>query len=267
MSHGPLVVCSLYRPPNTDTTGFIKEFECFANSMLKEKLDWIVGTNHNMDFLKSNIHKNTQTFIDKILECRMIPTITQPTRISKTTATLIDNILITQKHCEWYDSCVLIDDISAHLPCMIRIRSYKASKKKVTYIESRDTRTKCVERLKENLSAINWQEMIDAAQSNNTDSIFQTFHSELLKQIDNFCPVTKCKRKPSELRKEPWVTGRLLKSIRHSKSLYKASIKNSAGKKKRDKYHNYMIVLKKTKKVAKKLYYINSCNEYKCNTK
>ena len=107
-----------------------------------------MGTNHNMDFLKSNIHKNTQTFIDKILECRMIPTITQPTRISKTTATLIDNILITQKHCEWYDSCVLIDDISDHLPCLIRIRSYKATKKKVTYIESRDTRTKYVKRLK-----------------------------------------------------------------------------------------------------------------------
>ena len=75
LSHGPLVVCSLYRPPNTETTGFIKEFESFSNSMLKEKQDWIVGTDHKIDFLKSNTHKNTQSFIDKLLDCRMIPTI------------------------------------------------------------------------------------------------------------------------------------------------------------------------------------------------
>ena len=234
--------------------------------MVKEKLDWIVGTDHNMDFLKSNANNNTQSFIHKILECRMIPTITRPTWICKTTATLIDNILITQKHCEWYDSCVLIDDISDHLPCMIRIRSYKSTKKTVTYIESRDTMNKCVKRLKENLSAINCQEMIETTHPNSTNNIFQTFHSELLK-LKFFCPVTKHKIKPSELRIEPWVTGRLLKSIRQSKSLYKASIKKSTGVKEREKYHNYMKVLKKTKQVAKKLYYIKSCNEYKSNTK
>ena len=76
VKYGPVAVCSLYRPPNTDTTKFVREFEVFTNLMKKEKLDWIAGMDHNMDLLKSNVHKNTQAFIETILECNMLPTIT-----------------------------------------------------------------------------------------------------------------------------------------------------------------------------------------------
>ena len=50
-----------------------------------------------MDFLKASRHTNTQKFMEYNLEINMLPVITKPTRITDTSATLIDNILISGK--------------------------------------------------------------------------------------------------------------------------------------------------------------------------
>ena len=60
----------------------------------------VIGLDHNLDFLKSAVHKNTCRFIDLNLEQELVPTITRPSHITKSTATLIDNILVSQKFCE-----------------------------------------------------------------------------------------------------------------------------------------------------------------------
>ena len=55
----------------------------------------IIGTDHNLDFIKNNVHQVTQDFIAYNLEANLIPVITHPTRIMKSSATLIDNIFIS----------------------------------------------------------------------------------------------------------------------------------------------------------------------------
>ena len=85
-----------------------------------------------------------------------VPTITKPTRISKTTAqTLIDNILISEDLQEKFSSGILIDNSSDHLPCYTTLKNVLLSKKAPTMIISRDTRPKCVEWLKEKLETEN----------------------------------------------------------------------------------------------------------------
>ena len=85
----------------------------------------IIGLDHNLDFLKSNTHSGTNQFIQHNLDFNMIPTITRPTRITKNSATLIDNILVSQSLCGNYDSGILVDDISDHMPSICVIRSLK----------------------------------------------------------------------------------------------------------------------------------------------
>ena len=233
------MVCSIYHPPNTAPALFTEELEWLANALLKQKTDWIIGTDHNMDFLKVGMQRNTQQFIDMLLECRMTPTITCPTRISKTSATLIDNILVTQWHCKRYESCVLIDDLSDHLPCLLQLKNFKTTKKHEVYIETRDIRTKSLNCLNENLAHIDCSCIFEKNNNKTASDKFETFHTELMRQVNNFCPIRKRKIPKKELRKEQWVTGGLLRSIRHSKSLYKASIKCNATDTDRTKYHNY----------------------------
>ena len=115
-------------------------------SWLKETLlqldsscEVILGMDHNMDLLKADIHKPTRRFLDTILDAGLMPSISKPTRISHTTATLIDNIIIDQRQNGNYESFVLIDNTSDHLPCAMVLDNVQTCKKdylKVTRRES-----------------------------------------------------------------------------------------------------------------------------------
>ena len=65
--------------------------------MKKEKPKGIIiGLDHNLDFLKADKHHATNDFIQSNLDFGLIPTVTRPTRITNTSATLIDNIIVSQ---------------------------------------------------------------------------------------------------------------------------------------------------------------------------
>ena len=115
----PILALSVYRPPNTNPTNFITELSKLVHTIKKSKnTGIIIGLDHNLDFLKSSTHGSTHQFLEEIMELGLLPSITRPTRITHSTATLIDNILIDQKFSENYKSSVLIDNISDHLPCL-----------------------------------------------------------------------------------------------------------------------------------------------------
>ena len=93
-----IVVGSVYRPPNTLETNFIHSYtEIVKKVTSQEKKECIIGLDHNFDLLKSHLHKNTHKFVESTLKLNMIPAITQPTRITRVSATLIDNIMLSKK--------------------------------------------------------------------------------------------------------------------------------------------------------------------------
>ena len=55
----------------------------------------IVGTDQNFDYLKIDNHKNTEDLLNTFMSNGLIPTITKPTCITDTSATLIDNIYVS----------------------------------------------------------------------------------------------------------------------------------------------------------------------------
>ena len=146
----------------------------------------VVGLDHNLDLLKSSIHKPTSLFVEMLLDNSMIPTITKPTRISKTTATLIDNILISEDLQEVYNSGILIDNCSDHLPCYTTLENILLSKKAPERILGQDMRPKCIDRLKEKLKTESW----DIDDSGSVDENFNSFHNHLTDLVNHFLPIT-----------------------------------------------------------------------------
>ena len=69
----------------------------------------------------------------------LIPTCTRPTHITNSSATLIDNIIVSQNLCGAYTSNILINDTSDHLPTICVLNSLISAKKEPTVIKSRDT--------------------------------------------------------------------------------------------------------------------------------
>ena len=63
------MVGSLYRPPNSETTHFINMLsELMSKLKLEQKKEVILGMDHNIDLLKCGHHKQTQQFLELMLE-------------------------------------------------------------------------------------------------------------------------------------------------------------------------------------------------------
>ena len=83
-------VSCIYRPPNTCLDKFNKCYMDFLNKY-KGKQMYICG-DFNINLLKYETQLETTQFLDITYSYGLLPLITKPTRISNTTATLIDNI-------------------------------------------------------------------------------------------------------------------------------------------------------------------------------
>ena len=253
---------SIYCPPNTDPYEFINWFQStIAN--LKTTTDLILGLDHNLDLLKSDHHRPTREFLHTILDLGVMPVITQPTRISHTSTTLIDNILINQSENENYDSYVLQHNTSDHLPCVCTLQDVKATKWDKKSITTRIMKRINMNRLKEEILHTDWDSILKTCDSLN-DKLEKILHT-INDNVNHFLPETTKYISYTKLRKEPWITSTLMRSIKKSKSMYITQLHGNDNQKR--KYREYNAILKKVKRQAKKQYYIDKCTEYKSNTK
>ena len=134
----------IYRPPNTPENDFIDQYSKLVCDLKKrENKGIVIGLDHNLDLLKSAKHAPMDRFISTNLSLGLVPTITRPTRITRDTATLIDNIFISQTWLENFECGVLVDDMSDHLPSIVSIKGLKTKTKNRSelHLEILDLRT------------------------------------------------------------------------------------------------------------------------------
>ena len=91
------ILGSVYKSSNTNEAKLKEHLLEVCTKVKGEKGDkeLVMGMDHNMNLLKCHEHSKTQHFLDLIHEQGLMPTITRPTRITKSTATLIDNIFVS----------------------------------------------------------------------------------------------------------------------------------------------------------------------------
>ena len=117
-----ILLSTLYRPPNTKEKEFIKNYQRLLNKFKPEEINKLmIGLEHNLDFLKHEKHRLTKQFIELNLDYHLLPSFTKPTRITRTSSTLIDNIIIGKRFQMSFDPTICISDISDHLPLVVRI--------------------------------------------------------------------------------------------------------------------------------------------------
>ncbi len=90
-----LIIGEIYRVPNTNTNQSLEYYESIMNKLSNYKNDIIIGTDQNFDLLKIDSHNKTSELLDIFITNRFLPCITKPTRITHSSATLIDNIYIS----------------------------------------------------------------------------------------------------------------------------------------------------------------------------
>ena len=85
----PILIVSVYRPPNTSTEIFEK-IEILMQNLDQENKEVIILGDFNSDLLSSTISNHTRKFLDLIEVFQFDQAITQPTRITQNSETLID---------------------------------------------------------------------------------------------------------------------------------------------------------------------------------
>ena len=130
------------------------------------------------------------------MDHHLLPTVTKPTRITRTTSTLIDNIFIGKKYQGEYTSNVGISDISDHLPLILNIKNLNPYKKTVKHITTRKLDTEKMNQINDRMKVENWEELLH---NKDTNESFTIFHNTLQKHINDIAPIKTIKIPPKRI--------------------------------------------------------------------
>ena len=155
-SKGSLIIGSMYRPLHTKEKQFVTDYASLLTQLKREiGKDILIGMDHNMDLLKMAKHKHTQSFLDLNLEEDLLPTVTKPTRITRHSSTLLDNIFISRRLQCSFISGILTTDLSDHLPTLICLRNLRYETKIQKTIKYRSINNENIQSMNEELKSYN----------------------------------------------------------------------------------------------------------------
>ena len=218
---------------------------------------------HNLNLIKHDKHKVTHDFIELNLDQRLLPTITKPTRITRTSATLIDNIIIGSSLQPEYDSDILISDISDHFPCLLKVKNPYLFCKQPKRITTRALNASKISEINKKILEIDWTTKLD---NQNVDIQYQKFSQILTDIMDNVSPYHTIKIPYNKVVRDPWLTKGLIQCYKKQKILYKKSLTKNSTDQDVLKYRNYRNKLKEITRRSKEHYFKEKCIEYKQNT-
>jgi hypothetical protein len=258
-NHKNIIIGEIYRVPGTSEKTFLNEYRQLLNIISKENKQLIIGTDQNIDYLKINTVANSSELLEINLDYKILPTVTRPTRITHTSATLIDNINISAELCSHYKTGIIVTDISDHFPCITLLGKSNNNKAAPYEIHTRKLNKTKIQRIKNELLVTDWNTLY----SSDVDKAYDTFENKLLNIINTIAPERIQVINKKHVLQEPWMTIGLLTSSNKMNKLYKESI----GKDKNDniytKYIEYRNKFKTLKRNAKQNYYKSKILEYK----
>ena len=257
-----VLLVSGYRPPNANYKVFIQEYTALLKKIKKLKRHKIIlGIDHNLDFLKTHLHKPTNQFLEKNLELDLVPSISKPTRITRKTATLIDNVLISQSLQTQMRPYLIVEDISDHLPILVVLRDLNKSVRGSNLIKTRNLNTRNLEKICKDIRRHDWQKLLDKS---NASQSFATFHKILCDSIDTHAPETVKRINAKKIIRDPWITNGIMKSLSVQWQMFKAHLKGDVST---FNYRQYRNNLQRLIRFSICRYLHDKCNEYRRDSK
>ena len=253
-----IIVGIIYRDPNKPICEFTNHInECLEEISSEHKNVYIMG-DYNVNLLNYNSIKCINDFLNTIYNNSFRPLIDKPTRISKKSVTLIDNILTNVLKKDVY-SGIFYSDITDHLP-VFQITSLSMSNhNKSSHVYVKQTDPSSLKAFKKDLLIVDWDEILNSC---DVDEAYNSFLCKFKEKYDsNFIPRKINKKK---FPKKPWVTASLLKCINKKNKLYK-SFCQERNNRTESKYKKYRNRLNSVLQTSRKNYYYDLLHRNKSN--
>ena len=123
-SKNMLLLCC-YRPPKGITVNLTAYLASIFQGIQNEKKKSLIIGDFDLNCLNYNEDSNIRHFYHKVFELGFIPLIDNPTRISKNSVTISDNILTNCVFDNALKKAVIKSDVSDHLPIIFTFQTGK----------------------------------------------------------------------------------------------------------------------------------------------
>ena len=251
-----VIIGVIYRPPNHDISSFNDKLNSIVNVVRRENKTCYLLGDYNIDILNYASHVHTAQFVDMMSSNGFLPLITRPSRVTATSATLIDNIF-TNDIGDINHSVqeLFITDISDHFP-VFHIAKQMDIEEKDAYIYKRLYGSQNKDNFRHAMSNISWDEI---SRATDTQQAFDTFHKHLVKMYNKHFPKIRVKKKYNN--RKPWLSEGLKNSIKQKNKLY-LKFKKVSSALNDESYKCYKRKLQQLMKVADKQHYHDLLVEY-----
>ena len=210
----PVCLTSIYRTPASDIDKFLIDFELYLQSRNSKNLRHI---------LTGDLNINTQSlgaadYLDIISQYNFRSLITLPTRITPSSSTCIDHILINFNNYEV--SCGTIKkDTSDHYPIFAVFHGMSTStSEKPTKRFKRDYSKLNTSKLSTPFDKVDWNTLVYKA--NDIDTAYNNFCEQTRKTFNEIAPFVEILPKKCKSFKNAWIDAGLIKEIRKKDRLF-----------------------------------------------
>jgi hypothetical protein len=258
------IIGEIYRVPDANAKLSLERYETTMNKLKSSDKRVLIGTDQNFDYLKIDTDKFASDLFDTCLAENFIPTITKPTRVTPTSATLIDNIYIRYLD-PFIHSGIICSKISDHFPIFCFMGKYKPDTKptKPLQFTYRPMPPAILNQIAGQVRETDWNYLNNYT----TEESFVEFNSHLTNIINAFAPEKTVTIQPKCIIREEWMSKGLMKSSHTLNKLYRKCV----GKQKTDEsyliYIAYRNCFNKLKQIAKVNYYSRLFNDFKNDSK
>ena len=151
-----------------------------------------------------------------------------------------------------FASCIIISDISDHLPTLTLLEQTKLTDTRPLEFESRNLNETKIQELNTNLQEIDWNGHLT---SNDVSENFNRLHTKIKNTLDAKAPKQTVRISKKRKFTEPWMTTAIEEMARKKRSLYKRTLKRYSTKADKEQYKRHRNAYNRMKRVAQELYY------------
>lgn len=258
-----VIIGCIYKPPDANIEYFNSSLACVLNKINREgKVCFLLG-DFNINLFHSESHSLTADFLNMLYTNSLYPLITKPTRVTASSATLIDNIFTNSLNNVW-KSGVFYSDISDHFPVFhLTSTSLNIHQEVAKPQRSRVFNERNIVCFEKQIGDVQWD---DVYTHDDVEQAYQSLMASFNSVFNQCFPLVSKKTKKDRTFRKPWFTPGLHKSLLTKNKLYKKCISNPSlsnttnYKKYRNKY-NHLI------RIVKKKYFSNKFDEASNNIK
>jgi len=270
-----LIIGNIYRPPRENLENyktFIDDLSRIMNYFQHSDNEVVITGDFNIDLLKIHEKTSVHDYFESIVSNGFIPKITLPTRISNSSASLIDNIFVkVSRNCSQTSSGILLQNLSDHQPCFVTLDYLCYTPIPTKHVKIWTNTTDAINKLKHDLqincTLENFQNSIHADPNLNYDILNENITTGLKKHL----PCQLVRYNKHKHRKNTWITKGILLSIRFRDKLYKkmrnSQVNSEQHSMLKTNLQTYNRILKQNIRLAKKKYYEACFNKFRNDIK